>query len=813
VTTSGRPTRASPDSRTRARSRGSVALTVAALLGGLVPGVVLATAGLAVADSAPPSVGPATPVSVTADPLPTVQVDGVVWDQVTVGDTVYATGEFTTARPAGAAPGTQGTTRSNLLAYDIRTGVLNTSFAHRLDAAGRAITASPDGSRVYVGGEFTHVDGQTRGRIAAFDTATGTLVSTFHPDIRNTVAALAASASTVYAGGSFTSVGGTARTRLAAMSASSGALLSWAPAAQDYSVSALLLSPDHSRVFAGGNFPKIGTTTVNGSASLDATTGALLPWAVNQRVKNYGANAGVTSLRTDGTLVYGTAYTYVGTGNPGSGNLEGSFAAEPSTGKIVWLEDCHGDSYDTVALDGIVYLAGHPYYCGNVGGFPDTYPKRVNRRAIAFSAAATGTVATNTHDTFKTNNWGGLPAPTLQTWYPVLTAGTYTGQTQGAWSTTGNSRYVAFGGEFPRVNNVGQQGLVRFALPADAPDRTGPQASALLTPTVRSDRPGTARVTWTTTSDKDNASLTYEVIRDGNATPWRATTVATDDWDPRTVGATDTGLVPGSTHTYRVRVRDPFGNTQSSPSTSVTVSGTPLSAYAQRVVDDGATDLWRLGETSGTVAYDRVGYADLTVGSGVTRGTAGAIGGTGGSSDTASTFDGTTSGTAAGPTTSKGSSSAAVSVEAWFRTTSARGGKIVGFGNASTGTSTKYDRSLYVDAAGKVRFGVYTGTTTTVVSPSTYTDGAWHHVVGTLGASGLALFVDGRQVARDTTVTRSNPLTGVWRIGGDSLAYWPATPPSGYLAGSVDEVAVYPTALTAATVEAHVRAAGRTPTP
>ena len=37
------------------------------------------------------------------------------------------------------------------------------------------ITASPDGSRVYVGGDFTAVDGAARGHVAAFDTATGAL--------------------------------------------------------------------------------------------------------------------------------------------------------------------------------------------------------------------------------------------------------------------------------------------------------------------------------------------------------------------------------------------------------------------------------------------------------------------------------------------------------------------------------------------------------------------------------------------------------------------------------------------------------------
>jgi hypothetical protein len=57
-----------------------------------------------------------------------VQIDGVVWSQAIVGNTVYAGGSCAQARPAGAAPGTNTTTRNNLLAYNITTGVMSTSF-------------------------------------------------------------------------------------------------------------------------------------------------------------------------------------------------------------------------------------------------------------------------------------------------------------------------------------------------------------------------------------------------------------------------------------------------------------------------------------------------------------------------------------------------------------------------------------------------------------------------------------------------------------------------------------------------------------
>ena len=46
----------------------------------------------AASDSSPPVSG--EPQTVTADRLPTVQINGVVWDQVIVGDRVYVTGSF-----------------------------------------------------------------------------------------------------------------------------------------------------------------------------------------------------------------------------------------------------------------------------------------------------------------------------------------------------------------------------------------------------------------------------------------------------------------------------------------------------------------------------------------------------------------------------------------------------------------------------------------------------------------------------------------------------------------------------------------------
>src|SRR5450432_3465171 len=119
--------------------------TVSAALAFVMVGSWLAIAkqDSARADTAPPD--PTTPVTVSADSLPTVQIDGVVWQQAIVGNTVYAGGSFANARPAGSAAGTNLTPRNNFLSYDITTGALNSAFAPDLNAQVEAVAASPDG--------------------------------------------------------------------------------------------------------------------------------------------------------------------------------------------------------------------------------------------------------------------------------------------------------------------------------------------------------------------------------------------------------------------------------------------------------------------------------------------------------------------------------------------------------------------------------------------------------------------------------------------------------------------------------------------
>jgi PKD repeat protein len=183
----------------------------------------------------------------------------------------------------------------------------------------------------------------------------------------------------------------------------------------------------------------------------------------------------------------------------------------------------------------------------------------------------------------------------------------------------------------------------------------------------------------------------------------------------------------------------------------------------------------------------------MTRASGVTVGAAGALSG---DSDTAYSFNGTTSAYAATTTAVPGPQT--FTVEAWFKTTSKTGGRVVGFGNASTGASSNYDRHIYLDTNGRLNFGVYPGALQVVTSTAAYNDGRWHHVAASLSSGGMALYVDGKLAASRTDITSAQVYNGYWRAGADNSWAGAAT-----FNGQIDEVAVYPTALSASQVASH----------
>ncbi|WP_255513602.1 PKD domain-containing protein [Homoserinibacter sp. GY 40078] len=784
-----------PEPTRRSRPRALALVTTAALFLSALIAVPLVIAAPASADPLPASESPET---VSSDPLPTPQINGVVWTQVIVGNTVYVGGQFTTARPAGSAAGQNEVTRTHLLAYNLTTGAL-LSWAPTLNAQVRSMAASPDGTRLYVGGDFTQVNGSTRNRIVAFSTATGNVITSFAASANNWVSAIAATNSTVYIGGIFGQMSGTLRSFLAAVNASDGQTTAWAPETVGGRPYAIEVSPDQSKVVVGGDF-----TSANGSTNpgyglvmVDSSTGASLPLGTNTYVRNAGTEAAIFSLDSDSDSFYGTGYVF-GSG----GNLESTFRADWATGDLKWVADCHGDTYSVAAAGDVIYTASHTHYCGNLEGRPQYDPWTFNR-GVAFTKESTQTA---TADPYGYYNWQGTAAPTLLNWFPSINAGTYTGIGQGPWSVSSNGDYVVYGGEFTTVNNKAQQGLVRFAVRDLATNLDGPRlAGDPISPRLTSPEPGVVSVSWTADWDRDDPTLEYQLIRDGKtASPIYTTQVTSNFWTLPTINYLDTGLDPGSTHTYRVRVIDPWGNNAWSSTISVNVAtaGT-LSSYARGVLADNPTSYFRLGDASGTSGLtDSLGVDNGTSGTGVSYGASGAIIG---DTDTSASFNGTNNGRAATSTLQWRDNS--FTLETWVKTTTTSGGKILGFGSSATGNSGSYDRHLYMSNDGRINFGVYPNASRIITSGKAYNDGQWHHVVATLGSGGMALYVDSVRVARNTAVTYGQNYWGYWRIGGDST--WAG---GQNFNGQIDEVAVYPTVLSASQIVSHYTLSGRTST-
>ena len=213
-------------------------------------------------------------------------------------------------------------------------------------------------------------------------------------------------------------------------------------------------------------------------------------------------------------------------------------------------------------------------------------------------------------------NYNGIPDSSLLQWFPVVNIGSYTGQSQAAWTVDGNSDYVVLGGEFPTVNGVAQQGLSGSRSTTSRRTSVGPaKISGAPAPSAIAFPAGTVRVAWQAPYDMDNESLTYNVYRSGTATrrstPRRRIELLElpDAWASSTAAVT-----PGPTYTYTVKVNDPFGNmldlgTTNSVTdrarrgqrrTATTSSTTARAAY------------WRLGEGSGTAVYDYAGFNDAT---------------------------------------------------------------------------------------------------------------------------------------------------------------------------------------------------------
>ena len=763
----------------------------------LVPigAVTLVPASPAAADPAPAGAA-GTPSTVSADALPTAQINGIVWDQVVVGDIVYVVGKFSSARPAGSPAGQNESPRGNAMAYNINTGEI-VDWAPTTNGTINTIAASADGQTLYLGGEFTTLNNQTAWRVGAVRASDGQR-SPLAASANGSVKALSVSpdGQTLYIGGAFTQINSSARQRVAALNLGSQQLTNFAPKIDNYYVRSIVEAVDGSAVAIGGAFESVeGSDNPGHGIAVFEKDGSLRKNNVSSVVRGAGAEASVMSVKADEQGLYAASYSRLGT-------FEGVMRLNWTTGDIDYMADCHGDSYDVLPAGDVVYAASHSHDCSNIGGFPDVSYHYHN--AVAYTNAATGTVKENSAAGYK--SYAGQNATTNLNFYPDFTPGKISGAIQATWTVEGNDKYVVYGGEFLAVNGTAQQGLVRFARRDIAPNKQGPMdKGGAFKVTGSSPRAGVVSLSFKANWDRDDKALTYNVYRDSmNGQPVTSQTVSAGFWERSDLSATDV-VDPGTTHRYRVQVTDQWG--ASTVSDWVTVKageGQGLSKYGARILADGAAHYWSFDETDGDKAEDFVAQRNLTIrGKAYKRGSESVLGSgasLGLTSDSANKSHAATRVASQAPT--------AFSMETWVRTTSTSGGEIMGYGSSSTNQSWSRDRMVYMRNDGTLSFMLYPGKLTTITTPKSYNDGQWHHIVASMSpTTGAMLYVDGNLAAFDGSMTEAQSYSGYWRIGGDALGGVNGQPSNTNIQADIDEAAVYSTPLSARQIAEHYTAA------
>ncbi len=689
---------------------------------------------------------------------PMWQTNASVWALAVSGNVLYAGGDFTSVRPPGNPAGTGEVARGRIAAFNKSTGALITTFNHTVNGGIRSMAVSADGSTLYIGGTFSQVDGVSRTNLAAFNTGTGALSTTWKPTATGPVLAMTVFGGNVYFGGGFTKVNTVIHTRLGAVNGTTGAVLPWNPTA-DRVVAAIAIPSDGSRVIVGGFFDNLDGVAQHGIGAVDLATGAVnQPWAFNP----VDETSEVKTIVTDDQ-----GHAFIGAEGTGGGVFDGTFAVNYADGSEVWFDPCLGATQALVLLNGWLFDGSHMHDCqGQVEGGSPSIPK------------------TWWHLTVESPADGHVGH-----WFPN-TSGNPLGPK--AMITDGTQLFV--GGDFHAVNNVNQQGLTRFG-PGDTttpknPPKPGASSqfcAGTVNVSFQSSKGGLAQA-----ADPDDGLLYYNLYRDNGTTPIYSTQADLYPWETRNFAYQDTGLAPGSSHTYKVTASDGTNTTPKVASAAVTVANT-TDQYPCDVVGHGPTLYWRLDESSGTTAADSSGNGNTGIyESGTTQGQPGAPIGDG---DTATGFNGS-SGQVTSNTLFVDPQN--FTLEFWMKTTSTSGGKILGFGNNQTGNSSNYDRHVYMTNDGHLIFGVWDGFPAIVESPASYNDGNWHHVIASIDSTdGETMVVDGSVVATHGVDGSGNygfaqSYSGYWRVGGDNLNGWPQQPSSSSFQGSLDEVAVYP---------------------
>jgi|GEM_PF-494163 len=305
-------------------------------------------------------------------------VTGTVQALLLNGTTLYLGGAFTAVG---------GLARQNLAAVDVNTGT-PTSWSPTANNLVEYFALS--GSTIYVVGNFNQINGVARVQRAAISTSGTGALTGWYPtlSVPGSISAIAANSSTVFLGGNFTTVNGIARQNIVAVNLTTGATLAWNPGST-VAVRHLTLNGNTIYVVSsvGGTDLVARSTTGNGTWLWSASSQGDIWYASSNATQvliagpftqiNGQARAGCALLNaSDGSLLawnpmLNGGAVYSGAFSGGSIHIGGTFASlggvprqnlaafDMSTGALRTWNPTVDHSVNSIVLgNGLVYAGG-----------------------------------------------------------------------------------------------------------------------------------------------------------------------------------------------------------------------------------------------------------------------------------------------------------------------------------------------------------------------------------------------------------------------------------------------------------------------
>jgi hypothetical protein len=349
----------------------------------------------------------------------------------------------------------------------------STVFAAPNSALETTVTVNDDvfavavtSTKIYIGGNFTQVNGEARNYIAALN-LDGTLDTAWDPDVDDTVLAIYANDTTVYAGGNFGTVNATATTRSRAAAfpiangVNTGTATAWDP---ELNGNVLAIAGSGTKIYLGGEFTDVNAgTTRNGIAAVNSTTGAVdAAW-------NPNLGGAVEEMLINDSKVYAVGtFDFVNGLTPRGYGAAFNLADGADVGTaLAWNPATNGDVDDISFYNDQIYTVGEFTQVGaevisyaarvdpTTGAIDNTWDPQADGNIFAISISDDGNIFLGgafNNIGVDAHKWVGLVNSSdgaVSSWDPVLRAVVQdTVFDLGLSETT-----IAVGGDFGTVNS------------------------------------------------------------------------------------------------------------------------------------------------------------------------------------------------------------------------------------------------------------------------------------------------------------------------------------------------------------------------